>query len=71
MTLFEKVEDLCIRNNTNISAMARKADIERQTIFFWKDRNADPRLSTLKKIADFFGVTVDSLLPDKEGSRTV
>ena len=64
MTLYEKVEDLCIKNNTTISAMARKADIERQTIFLWKDRTSDPRLSTVKKIADYFGVKVDDLLPD-------
>ena len=62
MTLYEKTGLLCKQKGINISNLgdAIGIKIDKSTISHWK-KGATPRASTLKAIADFFGVTVDLL----------
>lgn len=39
------------------------------TIGGWKTYGSIPRVDTVKKIADYFGVTVDDLLKEKRGRK--
>lgn len=74
MTLYEKVERLCKQNGINISNLgdALGIKVDKSTISHWK-KGAVPRASTIKVIADYFGVTPEYLLgwsQDEYGSTT-
>lgn len=69
MTLYEKVEMLCKQKGINISNLGDAVGIkvDKSTISHWK-KGAVPRASTVKAIADYFGVTVEYLTNDEEVS---
>jgi transcriptional regulator with XRE-family HTH domain len=46
------------------NAVAAALDIASGTVSGWKKKSALPRQSTLKKIADYFGVSVDDLISE-------
>lgn len=58
--LLDNIKRLCEKNKTSICAVERATGIGNGTIGGWHSRS--PRLDTVKKVADYFGVTVDDLL---------
>ncbi len=67
--LAENVSRLCKERNTSIFALERELGIGNGAIGKWKDGARSPRVETVKKIADYFGVTVDDLLrADQNGT---
>lgn len=58
--IFEKVKALCAERDTNISEVERKCGLANATIRRWE--KASPTASSLAKVADYFGVSVDYLL---------
>ena len=65
--IYESVKRLCEKNKTNIAAVEKACGIANGTIGKWNSKDAAPRVSTVKAIADYFGCTVDELLrADKE-----
>lgn len=58
--LFEKIKALCAENKTNISEVERDCGLANATIRRWEF--ASPNVSSLAKVADHFGVSVDYLL---------
>lgn len=53
--------ELCLQNNITPSNLVEKIGIARGSVTKWKNGSI-PQSSTLQKIADYFGVTVDYLL---------
>lgn len=53
--------ELCISNGTKPNPVAKALGISSATVTKWKN-GATPSLCTAKKIADHFGVSVDSLV---------
>lgn len=67
MNTFEKIRFLCRDNGFEISSLSKyipDVNITRSTATRWK-QGAIPRATTLKPIADYFGVTIESLTDDK------
>ena len=62
--IYDNVKRLCEKNKTSIWALEKACGIGNGTIGKWADGDANPRIGTLKKIADYFGITVDELLKD-------
>lgn len=63
MTMYEKIQILCKNQGFEISNLGDKipgTSVTKGTISKWKT-GAVPRASTLKAIADFFGVSTDYL----------
>lgn len=58
--LIEKIKALCAERKTNISEVERKCGLANATIRRWD--NNSPTASSLEKVADHFGVSVDYLL---------
>ena len=56
------------RKHGSLNAASRKADIPLGTLFRIKRREADPRYSTLVKIADALDSTVPQLLTEYGGN---
>lgn len=58
---FERVTELCQKKGISLSAAAKEIGLSNSAITYWK-RGAVPKSSTVQKLADYFGVTVDYLL---------
>ena len=52
---------LCAKNGEHVTAVAEKLGFSRSAGLKWANGSV-PRKSTLKRIADYFGVTVDELI---------
>lgn len=55
--------ELCSSKNTSASAVAKELGLSNSTTTKWK-KGSTPSGTVLKKVADYFGVSVDSLLGD-------
>lgn len=56
----DNIRALCKERKTSLFALEKAVGLGNGTIGKWKD--ASPRLDSLKRVADYFGVTVDDLL---------
>ncbi len=63
--LFANIENLCKKQGISIAKLEQNCGLGNATIRNW--RKASPTMSTLKRVADYFGVTVDELLADDPG----
>ena len=59
---YKKVSDLCNQNGIAMTTLAVNLGFSKSVVTNWKKTEATPRPSTVKKIADYFGVSVDYLL---------
>ena len=55
--LYEKVAALCQNNNVTIAKLERECEMGNGTVRGWK--NSSPSIENLKKVADYFEITVD------------
>ena len=60
--ILKKVRALCDENNISISALEKELDIGNGTIGAWDE--SMPRVDSLKKVADYFGKSVDYFLKE-------
>ena len=58
--IFERIKELCRKNNISIYKLENEMGFSHTTISKWE--KVSPRVSNLKKVADYFGVTVDFLI---------
>lgn len=69
MLLYEKIADLCKERGLAISALETRCGLGNATIRGWK--NSSPRVDSLKKVADYLGVTIEKLLEDEPEKEVV
>lgn len=60
--LLEKIKKLCEKNGTNIANLEKELGFGSGTIRKWNV--VSPSVLNLKKVADYFHVSVDELLND-------
>lgn len=60
--LVENIRRLCEENNTTFWSLERELKIGNGVIAKWS--KSSPRVETVQKVADYFGVTVDELLKE-------
>lgn len=65
--LFDNVLALCKERNISIARLEKESGLGNATVRGWE--HGTPTIGTVKKVADYFGVTVDELLsePANEG----
>lgn len=56
------IQKLCKERGISVARLERELGFGNATIRGWG--NSSPSVDNLKKVADFFGVTVDSLISD-------
>ena len=61
---YKKVSYLCKRNGIAMTTLAVTLGFSKSMVTNWKRTEATPRASTVKKIADYFGVSVDYFLEE-------
>ena len=66
--LFEKISTLCEKRNITIAKLERECAMGNGTVRGWK--NSSPSIENLKKVADYFGITVDELISEETGDDT-
>ena len=59
---WDKFVELCIKHNTKPNPVAKELGISSGAVTKWKKEGSQPNSTTLKKIADYFGVSVEYLL---------
>ena len=64
MAFLENLERLCYERGESMNGVAKAIGVNSGAVTKWKT-GSKPRNSTLKLIADHFGVTVDYLLSDE------
>ena len=62
---YENFSMYCKKIGKSESAVAKEIGRDSKTVTGWK-KGAVPYNSTLKKLADYFGVTVEDMLADKK-----
>jgi transcriptional regulator with XRE-family HTH domain len=62
---FDNFVGLCNANKISPSAAAEAMGFQRSVVTRWKN-GAAVRTATVRKVADYFGVTVDDLLKDEK-----
>ena len=60
--IYTNISNLCRANGISIAKLERETGLGNATVRGWV--TSSPTVEKLKKIADYFGVTVDELLSD-------
>lgn len=62
--MVEKIEKLCEKKKTTITALERELGFGRCTILKWK--KSSPSVDKLKKVADYFEISIDELIEGRK-----
>lgn len=62
MLLLERIKLLCEKNETNIGKLEKELGFGSGTIYKWS--TVVPSVTNLKKVADYFHVSIDELIRD-------
>ena len=62
---FDKYSELCKKKGKTPTGVAIELNVSRATVNYWKNGNV-PKQETLKKIANYFNVSVDYLLGNEK-----
>lgn len=62
--IVKNIKKLCSTTGTSLSALEKTLNFGNSTIAKWEEHS--PSVDKLKKVADYFGVTVDELLKEDE-----
>ena len=60
----EKIENLCKNKGITVTALERELGFGRCTILKWK--KSSPGVDKLKKVADYFGVSIEYFVGESE-----
>ena len=60
--LYKKIEKKCKETGITVSALEKNVGLGNATIKGWN--KCSPKVENLKKVADYFGCTVDELISD-------
>ena len=66
---YEIVNNLCKERKTTITRMAEEIGLSNAAPTSWR-KGSVPKLSTVKKISEFFGVSVEYLLGEDQPAET-
>lgn len=66
--LYEKIQKICDSKGLTVSGLEKDLGFSNSTIRKWK--NSSPSIENLKKVADYFGITVDELISEETGDDT-
>ncbi len=65
MNIYDKILKLCVKNDMNISNLCEEIGIHRSAGTSWK-RGSRPSVATLRKIADYFRVSMSYFNEDND-----
>jgi len=60
MGLFDRIKELCKKRGITLQDLAEKTDMSINSLYKW--RTSTPSVDKLKKVADYFDVSIDYLM---------
>ena len=63
MTIFDRVKEACMERGISIAQLEKDLGFSNKSVFAWK--NSSPSVYKVQQVADYLGVTIDSLVKDK------
>lgn len=66
---YDTFSSLCKKIGKSPSKVALECDISKSAVSTWKSGRSNPQTEQLKKIADYFNVSVDYLLTGEEAEQ--
>lgn len=60
--MYEKIAALLAERGITMYRLSKESGVSLQLLSHWKHGDYRPSLAKLKQIADYFGVTIDSLI---------
>lgn len=64
MSIYDKIIDLCKKNDIPVTVLEKELGFSRGSIGKMKTAKRSPSIDRLQKIADYFGIPVEDLKPD-------
>ena len=61
--LYKRIEEKCRERGISVSALEKTVGLGNATIKGWSE--SSPKVENLKKVADYFGCTIDELLKEE------
>jgi transcriptional regulator with XRE-family HTH domain len=61
--LYKRIEAKCREKNISVSALEKAVGLGNATVKGWSE--SSPKVENLKKVADYFGCTIDELLKEE------
>lgn len=61
--LYKRIQKICEANGITVGKLEKDLSFSNSTIRKWK--NSSPYVENLKKVADYFGITVDELISEE------
>lgn len=68
--LFENVSRLCAERGITFCALEKATGIGNGAIGKWGKEGRSPRVENVKRVADYFGVTLDELMSEDQTGET-
>ena len=62
MSFAEKLHELRISRNISQKELADNLGVAQSSVNYWEKGQRDPSITMVKKIADYFGISVDEML---------
>jgi transcriptional regulator with XRE-family HTH domain len=62
-TFYTKLEQLCKNKGISIARMQRDCGLGNSTSYKWKNKNTMPNVATVNKIATYFNISPNELMP--------
>lgn len=69
--MYSIFEELCNKNGVTPYKVGKETNIATSTLSDWKSGKSTPKQDKMKKIADYFNVSVDYLMTGKEPEFTI
>ncbi|MCD8382274.1 MAG: helix-turn-helix domain-containing protein [Clostridiales bacterium] len=60
--LYRQIKTLCAAKGISIAKLERECDLGNATVRRWENEDRSPSLESVRRVADYFGVSVDFLL---------
>lgn len=62
--MLEKIKELCKQRGVSVSQVEQELGFSNKAMYRWDEQT--PGIDRVKKVADYFGVTVDYLISDEK-----
>ena len=66
MSFSEKLHELRVSRNISQKELAESLGVAQSSINYWEKGQRDPSITMVKKLADYFGISVDDFLSDEK-----
>ena len=68
--MYQRFEELLKEKNVTAYRLSKETGIPASTFTDWKTGKSKPKVDKLKKIADYFNVTIEYFLEEPDGSKS-